>query len=63
MTVRTTDADEAPTSDLDDGGKWESAAGGDSGGGQRLRMRLPPREVRECAARGLPGGLESREVG
>ena len=35
------------TSDLVDGGKRESLAGGASGGGQRLRMRLPPCGVRE----------------
>ena len=47
MMVRTTDADEAAASDLVDGGRRESSAGGASGGGPRLRMRLPPRGVRE----------------
>ena len=42
-----------PSSVLVDGGNWDSAAGGASGGGRRLRVRLPPRGVRESAARGM----------
>ena len=34
VTVRTTDADEAPTGDLVDGGKRESLVGGASDGGR-----------------------------
>ena len=51
MTERTTDTDGAPTTELVDGGKRESAAGGASRGGQRLRLRLPPLGVREWVAR------------
>ena len=43
----------APSSVLVDGGNWDSAAGGASGGGRRLRVRLSPRGVRESAARGM----------
>ena len=43
----------APSSVLVNGGKWDSAASGVSGGGRRLRVRLPPRGVRESAARGM----------
>ena len=43
----------APSSVLVNGGKWDSAASGASGGGRRLRVRLSPRGVRESAVRGM----------
>ena len=45
----------APTSELADGGKRESPAGGARGGGHPVRARLTLCGVREWAARGVRG--------